>query len=169
MNVIVAVDEKWGIGRNNDLLFRLKKDMRHFRAKTLNKVVAMGSNTLESLPGGRPLASRVNVVLRPGGPKRDDCVVCEDLNEVFETLAKYPSDDVFVIGGAMFYRTMLPYCDTAYVTKVARDGRAEVFFENLDELENWACVDEGETTDDGGCAIRFATYKNRNARKYVPA
>ena len=52
MNAIVAVDKNWGIGKHNDLLFHLPVDMKFFRQKTLGKVVAMGSNTLRSFPGG---------------------------------------------------------------------------------------------------------------------
>lgn len=55
MKTIVAVDEKWGIGKNNGLLFSIPEDMRFFRETTLNKVVVMGSNTLKSFPGGKPL------------------------------------------------------------------------------------------------------------------
>lgn len=55
MKSIVAVDEKWGIGKNNSLLFDIKADMRHFVGHTRGKTVIMGSNTLLSLPGGMPL------------------------------------------------------------------------------------------------------------------
>ena len=55
MNAIVVVDKKWGIGKNNDLLFKLPEDMKYFRQKTLNKIVVMGSNTLKSFPDGKPL------------------------------------------------------------------------------------------------------------------
>ena len=55
MKAIVAVDKNWGIGKKNDLLFSLPEDMKFFREKTLNKVVIMGSNTLKSFPGGKPL------------------------------------------------------------------------------------------------------------------
>ena len=70
MIAIVAVDEKWGIGKNNDLLFDIKADMRHFVEHTRGKVVIMGSNTLRSLPGGMPLKNRVNIVLDPYGKKK---------------------------------------------------------------------------------------------------
>ncbi|MFR5988515.1 MAG: dihydrofolate reductase, partial [Christensenellales bacterium] len=74
MNAIVVVDKKWGIGKNNDLLFKLPEDMKYFRQKTLNKIVVMGSNTLKSFPDGKPLKNRTNAVLFPGGEKRDDCI-----------------------------------------------------------------------------------------------
>lgn len=55
MKTIVAVDKNWGIGKNNDLLFHLKEDMSFFKKMTLGKVIVMGSNTLMSLPGCKPL------------------------------------------------------------------------------------------------------------------
>lgn len=166
MKAIVAVDKKWGIGKKNDLLFSLPEDMKFFRKTTLNKVVIMGSNTLKSFPGGNPLKNRTNIVLFPGGEKREDCTIVDSMDELFEEIKKYPSDDVFVIGGAMFYRTMLPYCTEVYVTKVDADGEAEVFYENLDELENWSCVYESEKVETNGYEIRFTTYKNSNVKNY---
>ena len=135
MRAIVVVDKNWGIGKNNDLLFSLPADMKHFRETTTGKVVVMGSNTLRSFPGGNPLKNRVNIVLWPGGEKREDCTIVGSLEELFGEIKKYPKDDVFVVGGAMLYRTLLPYCDEVIATKVEADGGAEVFFENLDALE----------------------------------
>ena len=160
MKAIVVVDKKWGIGKNNDLLFRLPADMKHFRENTLGKVIVMGSNTLKSFPGGNPLKGRINVVLYPGGEKRDDCIVVDSMEELKAKLAEYNSDDIFIVGGAMFYRTMLPYCDGVIVTKVESDGNAEVFFENLDKLPNWSCVHCGEVMEDNGYSFRFCEYKN---------
>lgn len=165
MKAIVAVDKKWGIGKKNDLLFSLPEDMKFFRATTLNKVVIMGSNTLKSFPGGKPLKNRTNIVLFPGGEKRDDCTIVESIDELFAEIKKYPEDDVFVIGGAMFYKTMLPYCTEVYVTKVDADGGAEVFYENLDELENWTCVYQSEKINTNGYDIRFTTYRNSNTKE----
>ncbi len=166
MKAIVAVDKKWGIGKKNDLLFTLPEDMKYFREKTLNKVVVMGSNTLKSFPNGKPLKNRTNIVLFPGGEKRDDCVVVESLDELSKELKKYPADDVFIIGGAMFYKTMLPYCSEVLVTKVDADGGAEVFYENLDEKENWSCVYESEPITSNGYEIKFTTYKNSDIERF---
>ena len=167
MKAIVAVDTVWGIGKNNDLLFSLKQDMDYFRQKTMNKIVVMGSNTLKSFPGGRPLKNRTNIVLYPGGEKRDDCIVVDSLQELSEVLKNYPTDDVFIIGGAMFYRTMLPYCDTVYVTKVNANGDASVFFENLDKLDGWFCADEGEEKEENGLSFRFTVYKNNKVKEFT--
>lgn len=166
MKAIVAVDKKWGIGKKNDLLFSLPEDMKYFREKTLNKVVVMGSNTLKSFPNGKPLKNRTNIVLFPGGEKRDDCTVVESLEELSAELKKYPADDVFIIGGAMFYKTMLPYCSEVLVTKVDADGGAEVFYENLDEKENWTCVQVAEPVETNGYTIRFTVYKNSDVKEF---
>ena len=166
MKAIVAVDTKWGIGKKNDLLFILPADMKYFRETTLNKVVVMGSNTLKSFPGGKPLKNRTNVVLFPGGEKRDDCIVVESLEEVKAIIKDYNPDDVFIIGGAMFYKTMLPYCSEVLVTKVDADGGAEVFYENLDELPNWTCVSESETLETNGYQVRFTVYKNSQIKQF---
>ncbi|MBQ3219652.1 MAG: dihydrofolate reductase [Clostridia bacterium] len=160
MKAIVAVDKLWGIGKKNDLLFSLPADMAYFREKTLNKVVVMGSNTLKSFPGGKPLKNRTNIVLFPGGEKRDDCIVVDSIDELKDQLKKYPADDVFIIGGAMFYKTMLPYCSEVLVTKVDADGGAEVFYENLDKLSNWSCVSVSEPQETNGYTIRFTVYRN---------
>ena len=166
MKAIVAVDKKWGIGKKNDLLFSLPEDMKYFREKTLNKTVVMGSNTLKSFPGGKPLKNRTNVVLFPGGEKRDDCIIVESLEELALELKKYPSDDVFIIGGAMFYKTMLPYCSEVLVTKVDADGGAEVFYENLDEKPEWQMISSGEPIETNGYTIRFTVYKNFDVKEF---
>ena len=166
IKAIVAVDKKWGIGKNNDLLFHLPEDMKFFRATTLGKVVVMGSNTLLSFPGGNPLKNRTNVVLYPGGEKRDDCVIVESLEELSAELKKYNPDDVFIIGGAMFYKTMLPYCSEVLVTKVDADGGAEVFYENLDALPNWSCTWESEVQETNGYEIKFTIYKNNDIKTF---
>ena len=159
MNAIVAVDKNWGIGKDNDLLFSIPEDMKFFRQTTLNKIVVMGANTLRSFPNGNPLKNRINIVLSTS-IERDDCIVCKSLEQLFEELKKYPSDDIFVIGGAMLYKTLLPYCKKVLVTKVNADGNAQVFFENLDKKDNWICESEGQSIMTNGFEIKFTTYKN---------
>lgn len=166
MKAIVCVDEKWGIGKNNDLLFSIPADMAFFRSKTLGKIIVMGSNTLKSFPNGKPLKNRTNIVLYPGGEKRDDCIVVGSLAELAVVLEKYNPDDVFIVGGAMFYRTMLPYCSEVYATRVREDGGAQVFFENLDLLPNWRRAYESEEKEDNGHKFAFTTYVNSEVVKF---
>jgi len=169
MQAILHCDLKWGIGKKNDLMFRLPKDMSYFRKTTLNKVVVMGSNTLLSFPGEKPLKNRTNIVLWPGGDKNraeeDGFIMVESLEELFKELKKYDTDDVFIIGGAMMYHTMLPYCKYVYLTIVEADGGAEVFFDNLELLSNWTLVEESEPVDDNGYTIRFTKWENSSPCK----
>ena len=166
MKAIVAVDKKWGIGKNNDLLFSLPEDMKFFRETTSNKVVCMGYNTLLSFPGSKPLKNRVNIVLAPDGVERDDCIIVHTLEELSKTLKNYDTNDTFVIGGAMFYRTMVDYCSEVYVTKVDADGEATVFYPNLDEKENFSLAYVSDPIDSNGLTIRFTTYKNNNVLEF---
>lgn len=166
MNLIVAVDEKWGIGKNNGLLFSLKGDMQYFREKTLNKVVVMGYNTLLSFPGSKPLKNRINIVLAPEGVERDDCTVCHTLEETFAEISKYDSEEVFIIGGAMFYRTMYPYCEKAYITHVFADGEATVFFDDLSMQANWKKQAISEELEENGLKYRFFLYLNSAPKSF---
>jgi len=164
MQAILHCDRNWGIGKKNDLMFRLPADMRFFRTTTTGKVVVMGSNTLLSFPGGKPLKNRTSIVLWPGGDveraKTDGFIMVQSLPELFTEIAKYPPEDVFVIGGAMMYHTLLPYCSGVLLTKVDADGGAEVFFDNLDKLDNWKMTYESEPQEDNGYTIRFTKYEN---------
>ena len=169
MQAILHCDRNWGIGKKNDLMFSLPADMKFFRRTTTGKVVVMGSNTLLSFPGGKPLKNRTNIVLWPDGdPERaeeDGFIMVRSLPELFSEIAKYPPEDVFVIGGAMMYHTLLPYCDRVLLTKVDADGGAEVFFDNLDRLANWKMTYESEPQEDNCYTIRFTTYENSSTLK----
>ena len=168
---IVAVDEKWGIGKNNGLLFDIKADMRHFVEHTRGKVVIMGSNTLRSLPGGMPLKNRVNIVLDPEGSDADAAAkgytLVRSLDALLKKASGYAPDDVYVIGGAMMYRTLLPYCSAAIVTKVQADGSAQVFYENLDLLPQWTLAESSAPVVDSGYTMTFCTYRNTSPKPLV--
>ncbi len=159
IRAIVAVDEKWGIGKKNGLLFDLPLDMKFFRETTSGKTVCMGYNTLLSFPNGKPLKNRKNIVICPEGVTGDGFIAVHDMPEMLETISK-ENGDVYVIGGAYFYKSMLPYCDEVLVTKVKADGNAEVFFENLDEREDFELKEEGEELQTNGYIIKFTKYKN---------
>ena len=160
MKAILHADKNWGIGKANGLMFSIPADMKFFRETTTGNVVVMGSNTLKSFPGGRPLKNRTNIVLWPGGEKRDDCLIVDSLDELFREIKKYPPERVFVIGGAMMYKTLLPYCSEVLVTKVDAVGGADAFFENLDKNPNFALEYVSEPVETNGYTIRFTTYKN---------
>jgi len=164
MRAIFHADCKWGIGKANDLMFSLPKDMKFFREKTAGKVVVMGLNTLRSFPGGKPLKNRINIVLSPDDV--EGVVTVHSLDELFEEIEKYDPDDVFVIGGASVYKTLIPYCTEVLVTKVEADGDAEVFAPNLDEDAGFHLQEQSDPIEDNGYIIRFCTYRNDRPKQY---
>lgn len=164
MNIIVAVDECWGIGKNNDLLFHIPEDMKFFRSMTVGKNVICGKNTLLSFPGGNPLPDRKHFVLTHGSlPESDQLVIAASLDDLLADIAELPEDDVIVIGGESVYRQLLPYCKKAFVTKIFKtDPEATVFFPNLDEHSDFELTDAGERLiSKNGLEYAFLTYTNK--------
>lgn len=137
MNLIVAVDKNWAIGKNNKLMWSIPADMKFFRETTKGNVVIMGRKTLESFPQQQPLKNRVNIVITKNPDyKVKDAVVVHSVEEAVEESRKYDSQ-VYVIGGESIYRAMLDYCDTALVTKIDHAFDADTYFPNLDQDERW--------------------------------
>ena len=145
MKLIVAVDRDWGIGNKGDLLARIRADLMNFKALTSGKVVILGSNTLATFPGGKALKNRTNIVLHPSEEYHpENTTVVHSIEHLLEEIKKYDTNDVFVIGGASVYRQLLPYCDTAYITKFDKSFEKDVYFPNLDEDGEWELVWTGE-------------------------
>ena len=145
MNLIAAVDKNWAIGHENQLLVRIPADQRFFREETTKKVVIMGRSTLESFPGGQPLANRTNIMLtKQKNYNAKDVIVLHSIEEVLEEVKSYPSKDVYVIGGESIYKQMLPFCDTAYITRIDYSYEADTYFPNLDKMQGWKLVEESD-------------------------
>ena len=160
MNIIVAVDKNWGIGKDNRLLVSIPADMKFFRTTTTGKVVVMGRKTLESFPGGQPLKNRTNIVLtRDVNYKVKDAGIVHSVEELLEELKKYDSEEVYVIGGDSVYSAMLDHCDTAYVTKIDFAYEADTWFPNLDEREDWSPAEASEEQTYFDLEYQFVKYK----------
>ena len=145
MNIIVAVDKNWAIGKDNKLLVSIPADMKMFRQETTGKVVVMGRKTLESFPNGLPLKNRTNIVLTGNkNYKVNGAIIVHTVEELLEEIKKYPSDEVYCIGGDSVYKQLLPYCDTAHVTKIDFAYEADSHFPNLDEMPEWKITAESE-------------------------
>lgn len=145
MNIIVAVDQNWGIGLNNRQLVTIPADMRFFRDETVGKVVVMGRKTYEALPTGTPLHSRTNIILsKDANYKVKDATVVNSMEELLETLKAYPTENIYVIGGQTIYEQMLPYCDIAHVTKIDFTYSADRYCPNFDQMDDWKVVEESE-------------------------
>lgn len=167
MNYIVAVDNHWNIGKNNELLFNIPTDMRFFRDTTMGSSVIMGDRTFLSLPGAKPLKGRENIVLSLDVNFNPEGVVnCHSLRELYDVLKKKENtENVFVIGGATVYNLLMPYCEYAYITKIdAVREDADVNITDLDRLGNWSVVWESERMQDAGFAFSFIRYRNTDIR-----
>ncbi|MFA7660532.1 MAG: dihydrofolate reductase [Anaerovoracaceae bacterium] len=161
MKAIVAVDRNWAIGKDNSLLAHLPGDLKYFKEKTVGKAVAMGRQTLESFPGGKPLPDRTNIVLTTKEDYSATCEICCSTEELFQCLEGYDPEDVFIIGGEQVYREFLPYCDKVYVTKIHAVFPADKYFPNLDEDPEWQLVYESEPVTEKGLTYRFTEYVRR--------
>ena len=160
MNIIVAVDKNWAIGKNNKMMWSIPADMRFFREKTTGHVVVMGRKTLESFPNGLPLKQRTNLILsRDRSYKVKGALVLHTMEELLEHLKEYDSSDIFIIGGESIYRQFLPYCDTAYVTRIDHAYDADTYFPNLDELSEWTMTEVSEEQTSFDLEFVFTKYE----------
>ena len=157
MNVIVAVDRNWAIGRDGDQLVYIPEDLKRFKALTTGHPVILGRKTLATFPGGRPLKGRRNLILsRNSGFSPEGAEVFSNL----DALLAAASEDAFVIGGASVYAALLDRCGTAYVTKILHAfPDVDCWFPNLDARPEWHLTEEGPEMEDKGIKCRYTTYK----------
>lgn len=160
MNIIVAVDENWAIGNKNELLIRIPADMKMFREETTGKVVVLGRKTLETFPNGNPLKNRTNIIL---STQKDyqvkDAIVVHSIEELLEELKAYDEEQIYIIGGESIYRQMLPYCNTAHVTRIDRSYEADAYFPDLDDDAQWEITAESDEQSYFDTTYRFVKYE----------
>ena len=140
VNIIVAISENNAIGKNNKLLFRLKKDVENFKKITTNNIVIMGRKTYESI--GKPLSNRINVVLsRNNNLKNDSISIFNDLKSAIDEMKIfYPEKDIFIIGGGQIYKQAIEenLVDKLIITKVKKVvNDADTFFPDIDYKNDW--------------------------------
>lgn len=159
MELIVAVYDDWGIGRDGTQPVALSADRKFFRETTRGAMVIVGRRTVEDFPGRKPLPGRVNVVLtRKGGEFPGFTVATSP--EVAAELAKN-AGRCFVIGGGSIYRQMLPLCDKAYVTKVHTTIESDTFFPDLDKAPSWELAQVLQSGEEDGIGYEMCLYVRR--------
>lgn len=159
MKIIVAVDEKWGIGKDGDLLCYLPGDLKYFKERTMGNTIVMGRVTLEGFPGKKGLPGRRNIVLTTHAEYiAEGAETVSSEEELWSALTGSDKDNVFIVGGASVYRAFLPYCDTCYVTKIYKDFNADRFFPNLDENREFVCKELSEVVEENGVNYQFFEY-----------
>ena len=159
MELIVAVYDDWGIGCCGTQPIALSADRKFFRETTKGACVIVGRKTLADFPGGRPLPNRVNVVISRGDNAVEGTLLCHSPKEAAELTAQYPR--VMVIGGGSIYKQMLPYCDTAYITKVHVTPESDTMFPNLDEMEDWYVAETLMSGEENGIAYEMLLYRRK--------
>ena len=158
MIAIAAACENGGIGREGALLFHIREDLRRFRQLTLGKTVVMGRRTLESLPGGRGLPDRRNLVLT-----RDTDFTAPGA-EVIHDLTEVPEDAVVIGGesvGKGVDRQLLPRVVTVYLTRIFAAPQADAFFPDLSRDSAWTEAEQSETFTSGGVSFQYVTYRRK--------
>lgn len=135
ISLIAAIDEKNGLGKQNQLLCHLPADLKFFKQKTLNKTVVMGYNTFVSI--GRPLPSRQNIVLTRQSRSPVQGILF--VHDIDEAIARATNDDIMIIGGAMLYRQTISQASKLYITRIHHQFEADVFFPTIDD-HRWRCV-----------------------------
>ncbi|WP_321289010.1 dihydrofolate reductase [uncultured Sunxiuqinia sp.] len=133
ISIIVAIAQNFAIGKNNDLLFYLPNDLKHFKEITSGHTIIMGRNTLLSLPKW-PLPNRRHIVI---SDQLDDCFDgCEVVSSIDEAIEKVKDEkEAFVIGGGMIYKQFYPIAGKLYLTLVHKDFDADVYFPSIDYKE----------------------------------
>lgn len=159
MELIVAVYDDWGIGKDGTQPIALSADRKFFRETTQGALVVVGRRTIEDFPGRKPLPGRVNVALTRQDMEIPGFAVCRSPEEVLELAKRH--DRAFVIGGGSVYRQMLPYCDRAYVTRVHVTPESDTFFPNLEEEPQWYLSETLQSGEENGISYEMQLYKRR--------
>jgi len=155
MELIAAVTKDWGLGKDNELLVHISPDLKRFKELTTGHTVIMGRKTLQSMPKGKPLPNRRNLILSTSLKEVEGAEVFHTV----EDLLLAAPEDSFVIGGGAVYEQLLPYCSVAHLTKVDTILPADTYFPNLDEDDGWVIESEEKQPDYEGLSYSFVTYR----------
>ena len=159
MELIVAVYDDWGIGKNGTQPVALSADRKFFRETTRGAMVIVGRRTVADFPGGKPLPGRINVMLTRTVQEMPGFTVVTSPEAAAELATSVPR--AMVIGGGSVYRQMLPLCDAAYVTKVHATPESDTFFPNLDEAEDWVLSEFLQSGEEAGIPYEMCLYKRK--------
>lgn len=132
ISLIVAHDLNRGIGKKNKLLWKLPRDMNHFRETTMGHWVVMGRKTADSI--GKPLKGRKNAIIsrQPAWIFNSSITVANTPKKILDYAKRNPGEEIFIIGGSEIYRQFLPYADKLYVTEVQAELEADAHFPIID-------------------------------------
>ncbi len=160
ISIIVAIASNNAIGKDNDLLWHISRDLKRFKQLTDGHYIVMGKKTYYSLPK-RPLPNRTNMVITDiPGEQIDDCLMAYSIEDAIRKMD--PEKENFIIGGGSIYRQFLPLADKLYITRVHKSFDADTFFPEI-PLEEWALVEKQDVEDDlqNDFTYSFETYERK--------
>jgi dihydrofolate reductase len=138
ISLIVAMDEKGGIGKNNELPWHISSDLKRFKQLTLNHHIAMGRKTFQTI--GKPLPGRVTIVIsRQKDYKPDGCVVVNTLDAAIKLADEKKETELFIIGGGEIFSQSIDIADKIYLTIVHADIAGDIIFPKID-TSDWQVV-----------------------------
>ena len=159
MELIVAVYDDWGIGRDGTQPVALSADRKFFRETTKGAMVIAGRRTIADFPGQKPLPGRINLALTTQQIEIPGFTVVHSPQEAVAMAENAPH--AFVIGGGSVYRQMLQYCDTAYITKVHCTIDSDTYFPNLDENPDWYLAETLLAGEENGIGYEMCVYRRK--------
>ena len=162
MNIMVTVDERWAIGSGEKLLVQIPRNQKLFMEETAGKVVVVGRKALQTFPQGLPLQGRTTIVLSKNTEyKVKGALVVHSVKELLEELKKYPTEDIYVVGGESVFAQLLPYCNVVHVTKIDHAYAANKHFANLDTDPAWTITAESDEQTYFDIAYEFLKYERK--------
>lgn len=135
LSFVVAMSKQTrAIGKDNDLLWKIPRDLEHFKNVTTGHPMIMGRTTFDSI--GRVLPNRTNIVItRNTAWKHEGVLVYHSLEEALEEARKLDTEEITIIGGAQIFALALPYVTRIYLTYVDDDLEGDVYFPDFDEQQ----------------------------------
>ena len=159
MELIVAVYDDWGIGKDGTQPIALSVDRKFFRETTRGAMVIAGRRTVADFPGQKPLPGRVNVVLTRQSREIPGFTVCTSVEEAVALAGT--AQRAMVIGGGSIYKQLLPFCDTAYITKVHVRPESDTYFPDLDADPEWNLEQVLQSGEENGIGYEMLLYKRK--------
>lgn len=163
---VVCVDQNYGIGSKNDLLAHIPEDMKRFKEITTGGAVVVGRKTYDSLPK-KPLPDRTNIIVTSKVKKKPkihrDGTIHSNMNYIKAWLIQpevvNENCGIYVIGGGMIYKELLPLCERVYITKVFHSYEdVDTYFPNIDEMPEWEMTSASEVKEHNGIQYQFCVY-----------
>nr|AIA17737.1 Dihydrofolate reductase [uncultured bacterium] len=143
ISIVVAIAANNAIGKDNQLLWRLPNDLKHFKQITSGHTIIMGRKTYDSV--GKPLPNRRNIVITRQNMNIEGCEVVNSLDAALALCANEP--EVFIVGGAEIYKQAMPLTDTIYLTIVHQSFEGDTYFPEI-KANEWIEIEREDHNPD---------------------